>query len=1451
MRLPTRELSALILAALFLFPGTQGIVRGQNTLDARAVDGGPVILDSRTVNDFATIPVSITGIDSREVAASGIGSFNLNLNTTIATSGLLSLSGFSVDGAAALDRTSTLESPGITDLLRRDNRLEAGAGQNLTSIGQRYSIRTALPAMLAINGGTIISINDQVTVLPPRGLIGVEAEGSGSRITAENITIQALGLRQTGISGVEALDGGLVTLEGGKIEIVGNQSVGLFANSGTISGSGALTVTMAGADSRGVEASGTGLVQLGPKTTITDGGAGGIGIFVSNGGTVIGNGISITTTGILSSLTGFDADGAAAQDGTINLQNSTIKTIGANANGLHALDANGKIFGTNLTVTTLGAAASGAEADNGGRIELSGGTITTRGAGAFGLSGTNGGKVTATSTSVITFGADSHGFFALNGGSINGNGVKVTTSGRDAEDLFVSGAGSSITLTNSTILSLLGNGAFVGNSGTLNLYGSSVTSLNHGIVASGGTLGAPNSITFAGGELITGLCDPFQVQNGATNINVCNGATRTGKNALFRVLHPTTQKTAKFTASHASLFGDIFADPASQTTVNLTNGTVFTGRVNPPPQGLGGAMTIDGTSQWVMTGSSDLKSLSVSPGANAFFNPPSNGIYNTLTTGSLSGTGGTFGLNIDLRHVVGDLIDITGKSAGSHLLTFFDFGHGTDLPRNSALLVVKTPDGIAGFSGMTDKAVYQYFVVHGNGSSVTPVPNDWYLVRADEIVADQVTRPAGAFPGSINTPLGLSSVDALTNTSKAAVGTYAVSTPLCYADMDNLIQRLGELRFLAGDGRSSVDSYGKEIIPPVSPEETPATIGTWVRGFGNGMHINDQASRAFDQNTGGFQLGADKRFAAFQGDLYLGGFLSYFDASRNFLDGGEGSTNALSVGVYATWFNPKGWYADLVVKYSQLWNYFDTPLTGGGISTGFYSIPSLGGSLEVGKRFNLGKFFVEPEAQLAGLWAAGYNYQATNGLMIGGSDQYSPRGQLGLRAGMHFILSSGIEIEPYLKMAVLHEFLTGDQITLDEPKFPPTISGTLVDAAAGISAKLSQSIYLYAEYDYANGDNIREPWAVNAGVRWQWGGQPNVPSAFGQPSLNQSTGKEVEAKAVQAPSVKTTEPWKITVGGPGWLANVSGITGFHGFNSRVSVDVGQILGHINVIYAFNGEVRNGRFGVFGDLFYLNAQAGTDLSGPVSKVDLGLQEFGGQMFGSYRFIDGSRGWLDLLAGFRYTYVGQQVGLQANNVSIATASTQLVDNVAQRLTTGAADLGSLIKADITNKLTALDNRNPVLPVVPVAEGVKAKISAAVQQLVQSQEPQLVAAIQTQAQARANQLKTQLASQIANTVTSKLNRSSCFYDSWFNPLIGLRGRYNLNKAFYLTGEFDVGGLGVGSDIAVKAYAALGCNVTRNIYSEVGYRYLYDDFRDEGANDFLYQLSLHGVQISAGLTF
>jgi outer membrane autotransporter protein len=1394
-----------------------------------------------------------------------------------------------------------------------DNVLEAdGPDRNLTSTNKIYETSTAQPAILAIRGGTILSIRDQVAVLPMGGVTALQAEGIGSRIATENPDIFALDLGLTGITGARGADGGLISLDGGKIEITGDHSFGLFGDDGTVTAKGSLTVSMTGLDSHGVEARGIGSVEIDPNTIITTAGGGGIGIFALAGGVVTGKGIAITTSGILS-LSGFSADGAAALGGIITLEDSSINTSGDDAKGLHVFDANSQIRGTNLTITTSGAAASGAEADNGGFIELNGGAISTHGDKANGLFGTDNGKVTAGGITITTVGADaygafaqnggeltlnpgtviqtsgkgSYGLYALSGGNISGNGVMVTTfgglgvllntgdgvaaltgsmgpgtitlqnstitaNGPGANGIAVSGVGSSISLTNSSILSAQGSGASVNNGGNLTLAGSNLTALVHGFVAAGGTAEAPNSIRVSGGSVTTVLGDAFQVQNGATNINVSNGATVTGNSALLRVLDSPAETVVNLTANHANLFGDLFADSASQTTVNLTESTVLTGKVNPPPLGLGVDMTIDGSSQWVMTGSSSVKSLSVSPGASAIFGAPFGDVHNILTIGSLIGTGGNFGMNIDLRRSIGDLIDITGTSDGSHLLTFFDRDHGTDLRSNEALLLVKTSDGVAGFSGMTDRAVYKYYVVHGNGSNATPIADDWYLVRADKIVQDQITRPINEPAGSIGTPVGLSPVDALSNTANAAIGTYGAGVPLFYEDMNSLVQRLGELRLSAGEGQTSIDSNGKAVIPSTPPEEAPLKFGTWVSGFGSGMHINDQASRAFDQNTGGIQVGADKRFAALNGDLYVGGFLSYFNASRDFLDGGNGSTNALSLGAYTTWMNRQGWYADLVLKYTQLWNYFNTPASDGSISTGDYSIPSLGGSLEVGKRFDLGRFFVEPQAQLAGVWEAGNNYSASNNLMVDGSDQTSLRGRLGLRVGMHFGFSNGVEIEPYLKVSADHEFLTGDQITINETGFNPSLSGTWVDAAAGVTAKISKSVYLYGEYDYANGEKIREPWAVNAGVRLQWGGKSEESEATAQPSERQSTGKETEPKAIEQPSGKSTEPWEITIGGPGWLAGVSGRTGFHGVSSDVDVGIGQILKHLNAIYATAGEVRKGRFAVLGDLLYLNAQAGTgERSGLVSKVDLGLQQFLGEFFGSYRVIEGPRGWLDLLAGFRYTYLGQEVGLQANNLAIDAASTQLVNQFAQSLTTPGSNLQNLIQQNIVNKLGSLDGNNPELPVGPVAGGNKGKIANLVQQVIASQQPELAAAIRTGAQARVNQLKSQLTSQVANRLTNQLNRSFSFYDSWVDPLIGLRGRFNLNKAFYLTAETDVGGFGVGSDIAWQGYAALGCQITRSIYSEIGYRYLYDDYRDESDNDFLYQLSLHGAQITVGLKF
>ena len=343
-------------------------------------------------------------------------------------------------------------------------------------------------------------------------------------------------------------------------------------------------------------------------------------------------------------------------------------------------------------------------------------------------------------------------------------------------------------------------------------------------------------------------------------------------------------------------------------------------------------------------------------------------------------------------------------------------------------------------------------------------------------------------------------------------------------------------------------------------------------------------------------------------------------------------------------------------------------------------------------------------------------------------------------------------------------------------------------------------------------------------------------------------GPPEDTKVVVQPSPNPTSPWEIKVGAPAWLSWVTGEIGVRGVTSHVYVGPNIILRHSNFTASLSGDVRRGRFGVTGDFLYLNGQDGTFTNGLTSKIDLHLEEFLGEFGVYWRMIDGPRGWLDALAGFRYTYSGTRLGLQADDQAISGASTQLVNQFAQQLATPHSDLRMLIRRNIDQKLIALKGRDPSLPVPPLAGRVPGEIDELLRVLIESRQPELAAAIKARVQARVNQLKSQLTNQVAARLTTELNRSFSLYENWVDPVIGFRGRFNLNKAFYLTGETDVGGFGIGSDIAWQAQAALGCQITRNIHSEVGYRLLYDDYRD---TNFLYQVTTHGFQITAGLNF
>lgn len=193
------------------------------------------------------------------------------------------------------------------------------------------------------------------------------------------------------------------------------------------------------------------------------------------------------------------------------------------------------------------------------------------------------------------------------------------------------------------------------------------------------------------------------------------------------------------------------------------------------------------------------------------------------------------------------------------------------------------------------------------------------------------------------------------------------------------------------------------------------------------------------------------------------------------------------MGAYTTLIHPSGFYADLVIKNTWMWNHFSVPTSGeiNPNASADYSDETFGGSIEIGKRFDIGKFFLEPQGQLEGAWADSESYTASNGLRVSASSQGSLRGRLGVRAGLH--LESGhMAFEPFVGGFVINEFLGGDRITTNQTNFFPTLSGVGVDVTAGLNARITDSIYIYGQYEYENADKFRTPWAVNAGLRWQW-----------------------------------------------------------------------------------------------------------------------------------------------------------------------------------------------------------------------------------------------------------------------------------------------------------------------------------------------------------------------------
>lgn len=185
---------------------------------------------------------------------------------------------------------------------------------------------------------------------------------------------------------------------------------------------------------------------------------------------------------------------------------------------------------------------------------------------------------------------------------------------------------------------------------------------------------------------------------------------------------------------------------------------------------------------------------------------------------------------------------------------------------------------------------------------------------------------------------------------------------------------------------------------------------------------------------------------------------------------------------------------------------------------------------------------------------------------------------------------------------------------------------------------------------------------------------------------------------------------------------------------------------------------------------------------------------------------------------------------------------------------------IRQDIINRIgdkLGYHERHPNIPKGPLAGRLREDVTQVVENYLRQKANALRAridALHLEGEARRAAVRrivasarTQIANDLSVVLQNKLNRAYSRQDDWFDGYGGLRFRYDFNKTFYTAVRGEVG-RGVVSDLMWQVEGVVGINLTRSIFTEIGYRGLSSNFED---NSFKFDVTTHGPQITTGITF
>ncbi|NQX03066.1 hypothetical protein HQ447_20590 [bacterium] len=372
---------------------------------------------------------------------------------------------------------------------------------------------------------------------------------------------------------------------------------------------------------------------------------------------------------------------------------------------------------------------------------------------------------------------------------------------------------------------------------------------------------------------------------------------------------------------------------------------------------------------------------------------------------------------------------------------------------------------------------------------------------------------------------------------------------------------------------------------------------------------------------------------------------------------------------------------------------------------------------------------------------------------------------------------------------------------------------------------------------------------------------------------------------LEMPPVAPVSDWEFQATIYGWLPGLDGDVGVDGFVVGVDETFLDLLPDIKMFTMLRFEARKAKWGVIADGFYVDlGTSGNPPGNLYNSASLDLKQFLGELSIAYRVYESPSGFVDLYAGARYNGFKIDLGGSLNQAGIQTTSNstsmKIVDQSEARAKAIAepvvasyqvaapaeraaieadlaadiqADVDAQVKKDVEQRVDEILRDNGIrerdLTGGDFSRSVKIvrdELTAATAEL---EVARLRATVDATAQAdvATAEAKLQKSEQdLANAINGKLNKLPTKKSSdldWVDPIVGFRAQWNINEKWFLAGKSDIGGFGVGSELAWTLQATVGYCINPCSSVELGYRYMHTDY---DADSVLYDVAEAGIYMS-----